>query len=301
MFRRSAVLVLAALAAAPLVDAQHELAPFVVGVWSYDSLIPFADFDGKRWRGSWPEPLDTSDSGPQVTPTIPRLSRIPSTWWGSSQFEPTWELVERGGQRRAIQITGTTLASYGSSCTANVGLQTNLPDEAYSHHLLATNAPGVIQQVRELKPGAGDWRTISGVLPDLYRRYDSPVQPILNDVRPDLTALKASPSLEVAFMSSHSSGQFAYFQSRRVRMDRPGDSSLAGWLWRRSPTSPWQAVTAQIVARNDDYGIGTFTPLGFVSEGSLLFWLGIESNSLAIIDVRRAGVRTVLSIGMGLC
>ena len=75
---------------------------------------------------------------------------------------------------------------------------------------------------------------------------------------------------------------------------------MAGWLWRRSPQSSWQAVTSEIVHRND-YGSGTFTPLGFVSDGARMFWLGIKDISLTVLDVRRAGVKPLVKVGMGLC
>src|SRR3954469_4601737 len=99
MFMRLIAIALAvsALDAAP----QGPGEPFVVGVWADpDWIIPFADFDGRRWRSSWPGPAEPAP-GPMP------VRQVPPQWWGRSVFKPTWELIERDGVRRRIEVTGT--------------------------------------------------------------------------------------------------------------------------------------------------------------------------------------------------
>jgi hypothetical protein len=118
--RRGAAVVLALTAiAATHVVAQEAPSPFVVGVWGEgDAIIPFADFDGRRWRNNWPAPVETEPS--------PRgLKQIPAAWWGSSAYQPAWELVEADGRRRTVRITGTGAAGLGSGCSRNLALKTD--------------------------------------------------------------------------------------------------------------------------------------------------------------------------------
>jgi hypothetical protein len=90
--------------------AQSARLPFVVGVWGQDdAIIPFAEFDGRRWRSSWPLPL--------YIERPPALEAIPPEWWGASRFSSAWEVMEPRGTRRTVRITGTRMARMGSSCS----------------------------------------------------------------------------------------------------------------------------------------------------------------------------------------
>jgi hypothetical protein len=84
MIRRAAQIVVVAMLAA---GAAASDAPrgFAVGVLRRDGLlIPFATFDGKRWRSDWP--------AAQVNLTVPiNIGSIPSTWWGTPGPRDTWQ------------------------------------------------------------------------------------------------------------------------------------------------------------------------------------------------------------------
>jgi hypothetical protein len=211
------------------VIAQRELPPFVVGVWitgqsaKQSAIIPFADFDGAQWHSSWPEPLDTSAGAPAPPPLRP-LSKIPSKWWGRSNFEPTWELIEPTGRRRSLQIKGTEWWGHGSSCSANIGLLTNVPTRAYEYRdVLAANRAGIIEPVTTLTSTSAEWRTVSALLPGIYQRHDKPLQ---NIGRQDRAALNSKPTLEALSASTDASGQYVYFESWRERSDLPADSAM---------------------------------------------------------------------------
>ena len=305
MTRRRLVLVLVTFAAADL-GAQRPLPPFVVGVWVTDqaakqgAIIPFADFDGKQWHSNWPAPLDTSDGAPAPPPLTP-LSTIPPAWWGRSNFEPTWELIEPTGQRRSLTIKGTDWAGHGSSCSANIGLLTNVPTRAYGYRdVLAANRAGVVEPVTTLTSTSAEWRTVSALLPGIYQRHDKPSQ---NNGRPDGTAPSANPTLEALSASTDASGQYVYFESWRERRDPPGDLSVAGWLWRRSASSGFQIISVQVMGRDTERGPG-FRPLGVVSDDFRRFWLGVWTgwdNALAVLDVRRGRVKELVRVSYGGC
>src|SRR5262245_19323165 len=152
MTRCSLVIILVLATATTSLMTQDLAIPFVVGVWGQgDAIIPFADFDGQSWRGSWPTPVETLHS---LTP----LPQIPAAWWGRSTFQPTWEVVESDGGRRHVQITGTVSAALGSGCSSNLGLKTDAPANAYQYgSVVATNRAGVAESVETTNSRRTDW------------------------------------------------------------------------------------------------------------------------------------------------
>jgi hypothetical protein len=290
------------------VIAQRELPPFVVGVWvtaqppTQGAILPYADFDGRQWHSSWPEPLDTSAGAPAPPPLRP-LSRIPSSWWGISNFEPLWELIEPDGRRHSLQITRTEWAGHGSSCSANIGLRTNLSARTYEDgDALVSSRAGIVHPVTKLTPKSPEWRTMMALLPGIYQRHDKPVRRIDGDVQPDLKR-GSRPTLDALFMSTDASGDYMYFESWRVRMDLPGDSAITGWLWRPSTTSGFQLIKVEVMARDQERN-PRFLPLGVVSDDTRRFWLGVWTgwdNALSVLDVRRGRVKEVVHVGYGGC
>src|SRR5688572_16912860 len=136
---RGVLVVALTLVAGTRVSGQDALRPYVVAVWSETGnsaktgvILPFADFDGQRWRSSWHTPIDTSD-GASAPPPLRQLRNIPATWWGPSDFQPTWEMLDPSGRRRSFQVTGTRWTGLGSSCSASVGLATDVPANVYGY------------------------------------------------------------------------------------------------------------------------------------------------------------------------
>jgi hypothetical protein len=301
--RRCAAVVLAlTVVAAGHVVAQDAPSPFVVGVWGQgDAIIPFADFDGHRWRSSWPLPVE---AGLDSTP----LRRIPAAWWGRSTFQPTWELVEPDGSRRSVQVTGTAPAGLGSSCSSNLGLKTDAPAETFRYgNVLAANRPGVVEPVDKLALHSADWRTVLALLPDIYHRFEATAwKDMSDDFRPDLSTPLTAPRLDGAFIVRDELGEFAYFESSREfarRRDQQGDerSFITGWLWRRSSAMPFQLVTVRSATNDGDgKGAGAFRPLGVVRQGTQRFWLGTlwsyAYSGVTVLGVSRAGIRQLLLV-----
>ena len=305
--RAAALLVVLAATASCALGAQSPSAPVVVAVWgNRDALIPFADFDGERWRPIWPEPVNG-----EVHP-IP-VEQIPADWWGRSSFQTTWETVETNGRRRRVQITGTTPTSLGSGCSINLGLTTDAPPKTFSHgSVLATNQLDIVEAIDTLTPPTPIWRTVHALLPDIYRRHEATAwKDVSAAFQPDLTAPLSSPRLDAAYAFEDDHGDYAYFESSREfarRADQRGTerSFITGWLWRPSATTPFQLIAVRSATNDeDDKSEHSLRPLGVVLDGSRRFWIGLLSGytytGLTVLDIRRAGVRQLLRVDYGGC
>ena len=306
--RRSAALLLVLASAASCgLAAQRPAPPFVVAVWGTgDALIPFADFEGHRWRASWPEPVNAE------VHAIP-VEQIPADWWGASAFQPTWELLEPNGRRRRVRITGTTPASLGSGCSINLGLTTDVPPNNFRYGtVLATNQPGILKPVDTLTPDTSSWRTVRALLPDIYRRHEATAwADVSDDFHPDLTAPLNAPRLDAAYVFGDDHGEYAYFESAREFARRTGQlgterSFITGWLWRPSSRMPFQLITVRSATNDeDDKSERSLRPLGIVLDGARRFWIGSLSSyayaGLTVLDVARAGVRELLRVDYGGC
>lgn len=287
------------------------LLPFTVGIWGDDgALLPFAEFDGRRWRTPWPAPLDTSGQQPASSAplpgALPAIDAIPTAWWGSSGFRPVWELIEEGNRRRTVRIVGTVAAGMRSSCSGNVGLETDVAPGTVAAAVAASRA-GAIEPVRRLASGGAEWRTLAALLPDIYRRYEAlGWRDVSAPFRPDLTAARMVPQLKAAFVSTDELGQFVYFESFREFPSGPEGpfferSFIPVWLWRRSADASFQ-----LVAVEPSYGDGegkhaiSFVPLGVVRAGPRRFWLGEFGGyayaAAGVVDVRRGTADTILTV-----
>jgi hypothetical protein len=104
-------------AAAALRAADVSADKLAVGVLRRDGLvIPFATFDGKRWRKDWPEPRQTVD--------VPAaLSSVPSRWWGPLKPIETWQAWIGSDSARTLQVHQPDW--YEAHCVQQVGLRTD--------------------------------------------------------------------------------------------------------------------------------------------------------------------------------
>jgi hypothetical protein len=148
MSRLLLVAALAAWIAGPLA-AQEASAPFAVGVWTGEAILPFAAFDGVRWQSSWPA------SNGDTEPAVPQIGRIPPAWWGPAAFSDRWDLLEPGGRRHGVRLAGTAVAEF-HSCDMNVGLTLDGPGRSYERGSIAVSRPGAIDVVTDLESSSPD-------------------------------------------------------------------------------------------------------------------------------------------------
>ena len=281
--------------------AQGQRAPFVVGVWGQDdAIIPFADFDGHRWRSSWPSAVDQD---PEAIP----LQRIPARWWGRSTFQTSWELLEPTGARRGVRIVATGPTGLGSGCSRTLGLRTDAPATYQYGEVLASSRSGVVEPIDQLTSNAAHWRTVSRQLSDIYRRYEPAAwQSMSEDFRPNLSAPLSAPRLDAAYRFMDDLGEYTYFESSREyqrRADQSGEehSFITGWMWRASATSPFQLVTVRPATQDaDGKGPESLRPLGVFRHGTRRYWFGSLSSyaysGMTVMDVRRGGITQVLLV-----
>jgi len=98
--------------------ARENIFAFTLAVLRRDgTLVPFAVYDGKRFRNPWPEPEKTADA-----PIA--LSDIPKGWWYDHQPIKEWTFWPLdGGSSRTVHVTGVTW--FPAHCLQGVGLRTD--------------------------------------------------------------------------------------------------------------------------------------------------------------------------------
>ena len=103
-----------------VVPAQSD-PPFLLAILNRDGLAqPFAAFDGRRWKASWPDHREAE---------LPiSLASVPRDWWGIGEAPSRMTLWAHG--TAVAETSVTALAQIRALCSGRIGLRTDYRSKA---------------------------------------------------------------------------------------------------------------------------------------------------------------------------
>ncbi len=274
------------LAAGPLVVpllAADGAQPFSLGVLRRDGiLLPFATYDGTRWRNTWPQPRKESD--------VPISMRdVPATWWGAPGLRTKWTLTTVGGGHRTLTLVDP--AWVGAQCQMNIGLRTDYPpkpvgridaNQPYPKDGVATTAPQPLEAIEVLDSSAPEWGKISEYLqPRFTEAENQAIARWRNWKHPYTEAERAKvrARIEVLCRSSYQGPGTAlyYFEAVKRYPKRDGSGTCGVVTFARGllrvGTFVWEvSLTATATSCRLD-GIEFMLPLGVLRLGKQPLWI----------------------------
>ncbi len=319
--------ILTALAAGLLVSSSPAISfgeaplPFALAVLRRDAiLLPFASFDGRRWRNDWPAPPEKVD--------VPiALRDVPAKWWPDDTPRLDWTLWTPDGDHHPLKVTAPAWTPV--ECEGMVGLRTDyeltqpVPPpvvQPYPKIGLAVSGAQEVEPVDAVTEGSVEWRRIEALLKTPFDEAES------DEVRRQARygwfhplgaeARTAGPvSLEAAYRAPWlAPGSFVYYVEAVRRYPRPDDDPSrpcdlltfeAGWIVVPRDGAPAVKLVARL-SDCDRYGITVLLPLGLLrADGRYLWvgqWSGWESENYAVVEVEAdGGVKTLISTRAGIC
>jgi hypothetical protein len=277
---------------------------FAIAVVRRDGmLIPFADFDGKRWSRSWPSP--------ELDLQVPiNLASVPKRWWGPMPPLSTWQMVTGG---RALHVTQPDWVDV--HCQRQVALGTDyvsdLPvpsprEQPYPKDGLAVSPPHAIQPIDIISPGRAS-------------AYLSGLREAFNDSELDLDRNLGHPMsrrsrevIEPAVEALYAFGEHPrvyYVEASRLyrKMGDTGCTAIAfgtGWFTRDGNRFKWLDMAVDLL-RCDKYGASYMLPLGAVVLNGRRFWIaqyaGWDHERYVVIEMKANRVEAVVSAQGGEC
>lgn len=292
-------------------------------------IIPFANWNGRRWLSSWPEAKATLD--------VPiTLDSVPGRWWPDREPVTRWTAWPLDGEPR--EITVASPRAIGQHCDMNVGLDSDyrateeVPPEGmqpYPKDGVATTGDLKVESVDVLDRESSDWQQVlDAMVPELLKAerkyYDS---------KETLEAFTRAPfEIEVLCRTAvpNREGAFVYYVEAVRRHEAVMQTSSAGITVdeSRQPPRGWRGprcqsfTIAQGWAFRDASGEFSFDmdaypatcgrggmvyglPLGMLKLGGKLFWImhlsGWGYERYEILDVEFRKVRRALSVYAGSC
>jgi len=300
----SVAAVIAALGAADLPPVA-----FSVGILRRDgAMIPFATFDGRRWRNDWP--------GPNPSVSVPiNLSNVPKKWWGPPGRRDVWQAWISGAEREVHVTEPEWIAVH---CQQRVALKTDYRADAaappadqqpYPKDGLVISPPHPIEKVEVLSPGDSAAQPVASVLRDAFNRAE----------RETISRAKGSlswkpredvePTIEAVYAFG-SAPRFYYVEAIRPHNQKgdAGDcSALAfgtGWFVGDGDRVRPVVMFVDLLSC-DRAGASYMWPFGVVRSASDLFWIaqfsGWDHERYTILELMPKAIDVVLNVWGGGC
>jgi hypothetical protein len=302
-----AVAVTALRAAEPPADT------LAVGVLRRDGLvIPFATFDGKRWRRDWPEPRSTVD--------VPvALVSVPSRWWGPLKPLDTWQAWLGSETPRMLQVRQPDW--YDAHCVQQVALRTDYrpaqppPDptaQPYPKDGLVVAPPHAVERIDIVPPGEA-----TSAVADAFneaehkaiRRFEDRGKHPVKEAERKTVPLK----VEAVYATGSAAATRVYYFEVSKQYDYPDRFNLdarlgrcglvsfgAGWFIRdgTGPLKPLGFDVAVVPCHRET--IRYMFPLGAMRIANRLFWIaqwsGWDYEEYTIVEIKPEKERTDVAL-----
>jgi hypothetical protein len=301
----AAILSIVGAAQAPA-DVPSAAGSFALGVLRRDGIvIPFATFDGRRWRHDWPPPRESVE--------VPAALRdVPGRWWGPLGPMETWQAWIGAAAPRALRVRQPDW--FAAHCYQQVGLRTDYwPSERppgsdaqpYPKDGLAVSPAQRVESIAVVEPASDEARSLLPAVTAAFNRAERETE----DRFGHPIARRAREGVEPAIEAVYALGGFPrvyYVESVRSyrRLGQRADECTGvafgtGWFIREGESVRSLEMAVDVLPCNR-YGASYMLPLGAMRIGDRLFWLaqfsGWDHERFAVIEIKSTGAKPVQAI-----
>jgi len=292
--------------------AEQPSAAFGIGILRRDGIvIPFADFDGKRWRANWPAAAE------QVDVPVNVLS-VPGRWWGRAGPHDRWQVWTRSAPPATVDVRQPDWVPV--QCLRQVGLRTDYrspepPPDPGTHPFpkdgLAVWPPQRMENVDVVPVGQLSPQAVIDAFnaaEETARRYERGQAVHLPSNR---EARQSIPTIIEAIYAAGDStgGRVYYFEASREYSLRgvrcPMVTFGAGWFVREGATGLRRLRFDVEVVDCERYGLLYMLPLGTITLSNRLFWIaqwsGWDYEEYGVVEIKRKSVEDVIQVLGGRC
>jgi len=298
------------LADAPL--PEQPPAAFGIGILRRDGIvIPFADFDGKRWRANWPTAAEQVDVPVNVL-------NVPGRWWGRAGPHDSWQVWTRSAPPATVHVRQPDWVPV--QCLRQVGLRTDYrspeprPDPAthpFPKDGLAVWPPQQIVNVEIVPVGQVSPQAVV----DAFNAAEESAR--LNErgqavhLPRDHKARQSIPTvIEAIYSAGDSNGaRVYYFEASREYSLRGVECPMvtfgAGWFVREGASALRKLRFDVEVVDCERYGLLYMLPLGTITLSNRLFWIaqwsGWDYEEYGVVEIKRKSVDDAIQVVGGRC
>ena len=277
-------------------------ASFIVGVLRRDALlVPFATYDGKRWKNYWPAPAVDAD--------VPlNLRNVSGRWWGPVGPRDTWQIWTSDASPQMVNVRQPDWAP--SYCQKVVGLRTDYqphfrpPPAAspYPKDGLAVSPPHPVQPIEILGPDSSER---GDVIEAIHARFVELEQDALTSLRnahagnprmfpmaPNEKDLRSMAPVAVDAMYAYGTLPRTYFVEAAREYRKNGVCSavvyIRGRVVRDSGKFSREGLQSGL-SLCDRANVSYMLPLGVMKLQASVFWIaqisGWNRESYTVIDI----------------
>lgn len=290
--------------------------PFLLAVLTRDGYaIPFALFEGRRWRSPWP-------SGRDVELPI-TIDDVDKSWWGIGKRPERMTLWTDGA--KVTDVALTALATIKSLCSTRLVVKTDYKPrelapprlkQPYPKDGLLVAGDATVEPIAIVERGTAEWNRALILIGDKFNKLETDAaRSFVMWAHPfDERARKLQPIVLEAVYSARAQepGWTTYFvEAVRKYPARPRDRGCGlettgqGWVHVGPAERDVKVELTTRITYCDRKGVGFMLPFGVIHAGGKTLWAyqfsGFEGEWYQVVDTDKDGVRPVAAFHAGSC
>ena len=300
----------------PAPALQENASSFVLAVLRRDGgVIPFATFDGRRWRARWPADVRNKE--------LPiSLDDVPEDWWGIEPAPRTMAIWRDGARAGSVTLTGlsmtrpmcepriTVKSDYKPSTTPPPPFEMPYPKDG-----LLASGNITLEPITAIETGSADWNSIVIAIKEQFdreetaaaRSFDRWIHPVEERQR------KLRPiTVEALYRAPTDDPNWTAYYVEAVRQYPPGRQdkdgcglATFGYGWVLVAKKEIKVRISATVTYCDRKGVGYMLPFGLIRANEKVYWVyqfsGFEEEYYEVAEPSRRGVDNHVVYSVGFC
>ena len=300
----------------PAPALQENASSFVLAVLRRDGgVIPFATFDGRRWRARWPADVRNKE--------LPiSLDDVPEDWWGIEPAPKTMAIWRDGARAGSITLTGLSMTR--PMCEPRITLKSDYKPSTtppppfempYPKDGLLASGNITLEPITAIEKGSADWNSIVIAIKEQFdreetsavRSFDMWTHPVEERQRKLLPI-----TVEALYRAPTDDPNWTAYYVEAVRQYPPGRQdrdgcglATFGYGWVLVAKKEIKVRIAAKVTYCDRKGIGYMLPFGLIRANEKVYWVyqfsGFEEEYYEVAEPSRRGVDNHVVYPAGAC